>query len=126
MSKPTFTCPACGFDQLERKPYANMPPISKEIYAVHPPYEKHWGFPSYEPCACCGFEFGNDDNAGLGPESNSTFSDYLREWVVDEKMTWLMPEEKPANWNLLEQLQKAGIPLSEETQKAIASLQRKN
>lgn len=112
-SETTYTCPVCGCDQLEKKPYPNMPPISAALYTAQPPYEKLWGMASYEVCPCCGFEFGNDDNAGTGP--NSSFSEYLGEWIVDEKMQWLIPELKPANWNLADQLKKAGIPIDDET-----------
>jgi hypothetical protein len=44
-----------------------------------PPYEALLGRPSYEVCPSCGFEFGNDDNPGIGePDS---FESYRREWT---------------------------------------------
>lgn len=108
--KPKYTCPVCGFDELRSNPYKNMPPISPEIYKLQPPYQDHWGFPSYEVCPCCGMEFGNDDDCGY-PHLNSTFSAYLAEWLDDLKGEWLCPEEKPPQWDLLTQMQKAGIPI---------------
>lgn len=113
------TCPVCGYDQLESKPYRNMPPISKEIYQVNPPYHKYWGTGSYEVCSCCGFEFGFDDD-GIFPENNSTFQNYLQEWIERDNAKWFEPELRPRDWDLEAQLSKAGIPIPQISQKLLS------
>lgn len=119
----THTCPVCGNDKLKSKPYQNMPPISPALYEAQPPYENLWGKASYEVCGCCGFEFGNDDN-GMDPELNSTFASGLMDWLNDTGGEWFWPEDKPANWSLSAQIQRAGIPLSDEAKEAIEQLDR--
>jgi len=70
-------CPICGFDKLKEAPF------SKE------------GAPSYEICACCGFEFGFDEI-----ECRDV---YLKKWI-EHGSKWFVPELKPRDWNLEEQL----------------------
>lgn len=108
-----YTCPVCGFDRLEYKPYKNMPPITPEIYKLAPPYSDHWGMGSYDVCSCCGFEYGNDDE-GMNPETNSSFASYLLEWIKDESAEWFEPDQKPEGWTLVAQLEKAGVPVPPE------------
>lgn len=48
---------------------------------VKPPYEEQLGTPSYEVCARCGFEFGNDDNPGTGKADS--FESYRARWESD-------------------------------------------
>src|SRR5437762_2751732 len=52
-------------------------------------------------CNCCGYEFGNDDEAGTGQAQS--FESYLDEWISDGSV-WFTPEEKPDNWSLSNQL----------------------
>lgn len=114
MSKAAgYTCPVCGYRGLKGNPYKNMPAISETLYAARPPYREIWGMPTYEVCQCCGFEFGNDDDSGLGSEHNSSFSEYLEEWIVEQNCYWLIPEDKPADWDLLTQLKASSIPVSD-------------
>lgn len=108
-SELKFTCPVCGWDKLDCKPYENMPPLS-QTHRVQPPYENVWGFPSYEVCECCGFEFGNDDN-GMDASSNFSFESYLREWFDKQKCEWFTPSKKPDNWSLIQQLENAGLDI---------------
>lgn len=103
-------CPVCGFSKLTAPPYQQMPAISADIYKLQPPYSQYWGMGSYEVCPCCGFEFGADDE-GIDQNSNSSFQDYLRFWMIEEKAQWFVPELKPINWDLMEQLAAAGIPI---------------
>jgi rubredoxin len=105
---PNYTCPVCGYSELKVKPYAHMPPVSKELEKFNPPYENIWGKASYDVCSCCGFEFGNDDN-GMDPSRNMSFLAYRNEWITEENARWFEPELKPANWDLATQLQRAGL-----------------
>ena len=57
-------------------------------------------------CACCGFEFGNDDNPGTAPPL--TFEQYGREWVA-EGCRWFDPARQPSGWRVEEQFAAAGI-----------------
>lgn len=107
MTHQHFTCPVCGYKGLEQKPYPNMPDIS-ETRGLKPPYGDLWGMGTYEVCSCCGFEFGADDE-GLDPEDNHSFESYLKYWFEDENAQWMMPEERPKNWDLIKQLEEAGI-----------------
>ena len=102
-----YSCPVCGWDQLETRPYKNMPDQVHPV-TVTPPYEKVWGGASYEVCDCCGFEFGNDDDASMS--TPSTFEGYREEWL-QEGALWFNPINKPVHWNLALQFQKAGIEM---------------
>jgi hypothetical protein len=99
-------CPCCGYDGLEGPAYAELgaPPW---LHLEGPPYFPHPGFPSYEVCACCGFEFGNDDDPGTAP--GDSFEDYRRQWVASGA-EWFDPTKQPKDWDLAKQLWRAGIP----------------
>lgn len=103
----TYTCPCCGYNQLDVNPYKNMPENPHPI-TVDPPYEDHWGMASYEVCSCCGFEYGNDDMP-MDEENKMSFKEYLREWVKGEDAKWFEPEKRPSSWDLSRQLTAAGI-----------------
>lgn len=100
-----FVCPCCGYAALDRPPYERigLPP-----WAGHgtPPYSQRYGTPSYDVCACCGFEFGNDDDPGTARPQ--TFSEYLQEWI-GSGCEWFAPSKKPEGWGVEAQLKKAGI-----------------
>ena len=100
-----FVCPCCGYEGLDHRPYQRLsgPPVSAD---ARPPYEAYFGMPSYEVCACCGFEFGNDDNPGTA--APVSFRSYLNEWVADGA-EWFSPDKQPADWSLHHQLRAAGI-----------------
>jgi hypothetical protein len=70
------TCPCCGWDGLKVPAYGNLStlPVSDML---EPPYSQYFGEPSYEVCACCGYEFGNDDEPGTG--APVSFKDHLNE-----------------------------------------------
>ena len=56
-------CPCCGYDGLSCPAYSELgPPPWPRL--GEPPYSSHLGFPSYEVCSCCGFEYGLDDDPG--------------------------------------------------------------
>jgi hypothetical protein len=99
------TCPCCGFKGLDQKPYANMPSIS-ETKNKPIPYEDLWGFPSYDVCSCCGYEFGFNDNPGNG--IGETFEEARREWIEDG-CKWFEPSEMPPGWSAQKQLEAVGL-----------------
>lgn len=74
--------------------------------SFEPPYLRYFGSPSYEVCACCGFEFGNDDDPGTAPPVS--FSAYLEEWRKNGE-EWFDDTRKPKNWSLDKQLKQAGL-----------------
>ena len=53
-------CPVCGYPKLSQPPYDS------------------YGYPTYEICSCCGFEFGFDDSV-----QDRTFERYREEWIED-------------------------------------------
>lgn len=72
-----FVCPVCGWDKLEEPPYGG----------------KEGENPSYEICACCGYEFGyHDANIGY------TFENYRKEWIK-KGCPFYDGTEKPNVWN---------------------------
>ena len=99
-------CPSCGYSGLVSPPYARMTAVPVAD-ALPPPYSQHFGDPSYEVCACCGFEFGNDDDPGTC--SPASFSAYRAAWIADGA-PWFDPSKKPAGWTLGQQLRCASIP----------------
>ena len=66
-------CPVCGFDLNE------------------PPYKD--GYPSYDICVCCGFEYGFDDQS-----EGHTFESYRANWI-DTRFQFFDKKFQPANWN---------------------------
>lgn len=80
-----YTCPVCGYDQLEE-----------------PPRDKHGKCPSYEICSCCGFEFGYDDDA-----AGFTYDSFRKDWVK-RGCPW-RHEGEPTSWDPFKQMAKAGI-----------------
>jgi len=106
ITKRKFICPCCGFPELDLAPYERMglPP-----WLDHgaPPYHKRYGSPSYDCCACCGFEFGYGDDPDASANARS-FREYLADWIANG-CEWFTPSRKPHGWSLDEQLRKAGI-----------------
>lgn len=100
------TCPCCGFTGLKQKPYENMP-LLEETKNKPTPYETLWGFPSYEVCGCCGYEFGFNDNPGVN-EPGETFEQARQEWIASG-CEWFDPSEKPAGWSAEAQLSSADL-----------------
>jgi ribosomal protein L37E len=100
-----FVCPSCGYPELVSSPYERMglPPWSDH---GSPPYSQRYGTPSYDVCACCGFEYGNDDEPGTAPPQ--TFAEYLADWIT-RGCVWCTPSRKPDDWSLETQLRRAGI-----------------
>jgi hypothetical protein len=98
-----YTCPCCGYLGLAALPYAGASGTGL-IRGLTAPYSKHFGFPSYEVCPCCGFEFGNDDDPGTS--SPSTFEQYLSDWIADGAR-WFDSSQKPVDWSLTRQLHDA-------------------
>ena len=105
ITTPKFVCPSCGYPELDSPPYARMSP-PPWLHHGSPPYGQPYEEPSCEVCACCGFEFGNDDGPGTAPPK--TFAEYLADWI-DSGCLWFDPTRKPEGWSLNEQLRIAGI-----------------
>jgi rubredoxin len=100
-----WTCPVCGYPSLTSMAYAQLgnPPFPE---FGTPPYAPRLGMPSYEVCACCGYEFGFDDEPGTGP--GTSFREYLREWLANGA-NWFDASKRPDGWDLQDQLSAAGI-----------------
>ena len=105
MMEKTFVCPCCGWQGLARPAYESMLQLPVKR-GVEPPYSDHYGMPSYAVCGCCGFEYGFDDEPGIG--TPSTFESYLEEWIKDGAV-WFSNDKRPENWSLILQLDEAGI-----------------
>ncbi|MEM9518948.1 MAG: hypothetical protein AAGA37_06500 [Actinomycetota bacterium] len=73
----TYTCPACGYQDLQRSPFATWPPPPGVVLTI--PYQDHLGSPSYETCPLCGFEFGETDNPGTA--QGDTFEAHAAAWI---------------------------------------------
>ncbi len=82
-----YHCPCCGYDGLSCPAYSELGPPPWP-YLGQPPFSEHLGFPSYEVCPCCGFEFGFDDDPGAASKSSS-FGEYRAEWLA-----WMPTEGK--------------------------------
>ncbi len=79
---PTFTCPVCGYPELDGPPHAGS------------------GQGSYDICPCCGIEFGNDD-FGI------SHAELRTQWIEKCMPWWSTRIQKPANWDGTEQLRTA-------------------
>lgn len=101
----SFHCPCCGWSGLSCPAYYS---IGEPPWGDHgqPPYESRYGMPSYEVCACCGFEFGNDDNPGTA--EGIDFKTYLKDWI-EHGCQWFDKQKKPEGWQLDAQLTMAWI-----------------
>lgn len=75
-----YICKVCGYNKLE-----------------YPQYLEN-GEPNFTICDCCGFEAGFDDL-----DQGMSIEEYRKKWV-EEGAKWFIPEKKPAEWNLEEQL----------------------
>ena len=100
------TCPCCGYEGLGQAAYAALPPFPAQWRGLAPPYQEHFGLPSYEVCPCCGFEYGFDDNPGTSRPVS--FEEYLSLWVADGGK-WFDQSKKPQGWELTRQLVAAGL-----------------
>jgi hypothetical protein len=83
-----YNCPVCGFDGLTEEPY-----------------DKH-GCASFDICPSCGTEYGNTD-------FNVSHKELRKKWV-ENGCKWYSKskskiDEKPADWDPHQQLQKAGL-----------------
>ncbi len=80
-------CPVCGYDELRE-----------------PPYDRA-GNPSYEICACCGYQFGFDDQS-----EGISYKEHREKWIA-KGATWFSPQRKPENWSLQDQLRRINASL---------------
>ncbi len=96
-----YHCPCCGYDGLSCPAYSELGPPPWP-YLGQPPFSEHLGFPSYEVCPCCGFEFGFDDDPGAASKSSS-FGEYRAEWLASGAK-WFSVRAKPEGWDLRRQL----------------------
>ena len=63
------------------------------------PWGPNGDLTSFEICPCCGVEWGYEDC------SEEATVQYRLAWICDG-MKWFMPEERPVNWNVYQQLEK--------------------
>jgi len=70
--------------------------------------------PSFDFCSCCGVEFGNGDQDDVAAEN------WRQEWLR-AGATWAKPAAKPADWNVVEQLENV-MPKTEALCLAVALL----
>jgi hypothetical protein len=98
-------CPCCGYEGLEVPAYRHLGP-PPWFHIGPPPYERWYGDPSYEVCACCGFEFGNDDNPGTS--APVTFEEHWQDWAASG-WQWFDPAKRPADWDRVQQLRRIGV-----------------
>jgi len=82
-----YTCPVCGYDQLDLMPYNSGKAGS------------------YDICDCCGFQFGVTDD-----DKKYTFESYREEWILNGAK-WFDPESKPNDCNLKGQLRNINITI---------------
>ncbi|MDQ0109188.1 hypothetical protein J2T02_004331 [Chitinophaga terrae (ex Kim and Jung 2007)] len=78
-----YICPVCGYDNLLESPY------------------DQFGYPSYEICSCCGYEFGFTDSS-----EKKDFEEYRTEWV-NSGFNFFLKSDQPVKWDreeLLKQL----------------------
>ncbi len=98
-------CPCCGYDHLAGAAYAQLPPPPWLDHGA-PPYAMRYGTPSYEVCACCGFEFGFDDDPGTAPPVS--FEAFRSEWLAAGCL-WFDPSKRPTAWSVEHQFSAASI-----------------
>lgn len=67
------------------------------IYLEESPWGKDGNNPTYEICTCCGVEFGNEDY------TVESVRRYRKKWLGDGAK-WFLPEFKPSDWDLNEQM----------------------
>ncbi len=77
--KKSFFCLVCGFEGLKESPCDKNP--------------------TYEICACCGFESGFDDRH----DNKNKYKTYREKWIGNGAK-WFMPELRPKTWQLDKQL----------------------
>jgi hypothetical protein len=79
----TYTCPVCGFNDLDEPPYS---PEGRGLFEI---------------CPSCGFQFGvTDDDLGI------SFEEWRKSWIA-KGMPWNSKgRAAPSGWNPTEQLHK--------------------
>lgn len=84
MHTATYTCPVCGYADLDEPPYNGD------------------GCASFDICPCCGVEFGYDDYTSSHP--------LLREkWIASGMLWWSTVRKPPVGWDPDVQLRCAGF-----------------
>ncbi len=64
-----------------------------------PPWGENCETPTFNICACCGTEFGYEDN------NTSAIKKNRNRWLANEA-NWFDPDERPEDWSVEEQLEK--------------------
>ncbi len=87
----TYTCPVCGFDGLNEKPYDEV-----------------W-LGNEEFCECCGFFF---ETLSEEEEDGRLFDAWRKKWIA-EGTRWdvLGSTEPPEGWNPKKQLLNIGVKI---------------
>lgn len=81
-----YTCPVCGYEELEIKPYDSK------------------GLGSTEMCQCCGFQFGHSDHA-----CGVTHEEWRKVWIARGTPWSSRGYKPPQDWNGKEQLKRHGM-----------------
>ncbi len=83
-----YSCPVCGWSELNEPPRNNA------------------GNASFEICPCCGFEFGfDDDDQGL------TYEQARVRWIAGGMRWWSRGQPAPLGWDAEKQLSNADFTL---------------
>lgn len=104
-AEATFRCPCCGWPGLSERPFSQWP--DRPPPEAAPPYSPAFGLASFEICACCGFQFGYDDDPGASGTATS-FEHYRARWR-DGRCEWFSPATRPAGFDVDAQLARAGL-----------------
>ncbi len=91
MHKNKYTCPICGYNQLDEPPYSDP---------------SNFTGPSFDICPCCGIEFGYED---YGPKGPPFYHEILRNRWVTGGMKFYRKDLRPDNFDPIDQLRKAGF-----------------
>jgi hypothetical protein len=88
LADPLYTCPVCGYPELDEPPRTQS------------------GGGSYEICPACGFEFGwTDEDQGY------TYEQWRAKWIA-EGMRWDRGQSvPPSGWDPVSQLRNIGVDL---------------
>ena len=93
-------CPVCGYDDLDEGPFT-----------------EEGGYPTYEICPCCGFEFGYDDEA-----AGFSYTAFREKWIASG-FRWFTEEEQPNNWDRpMMEKQLSNVKLSKTKSRHVAKI----
>ncbi len=86
-----YTCPVCGYPELEEPPYVGQPED---------------GLPSYDFCPSCSFQYGVSDY-----DTKISFEQWRQKWIKDGMVWDEGDSEPPEGWNPKKQLLNIGVKI---------------